>query len=77
MTSPSGWRTFTFREGWLRKLGFSMKAEQAASLLARTPHFGDLDESEILELGACARRRTYRKGDYIFHQGDTGDALSS
>ena len=52
-----------------------MKAEQAASLLARTSLFAHLDESELLGLGACARRRTYRKGEFIFHQGDPGDAV--
>lgn len=52
-----------------------MTAEQAASLLARTPLFAGLDEPELLGLGACARRRNYRKGEYIFHQGDTGDAV--
>ncbi|HXT45235.1 MAG TPA: Crp/Fnr family transcriptional regulator [Pseudonocardiaceae bacterium] len=52
-----------------------MKAEQAASLLARTSLFADLDESELLGLGACARRRTYSKGEFIFHQGDPGDAV--
>lgn len=61
--------------GWLRKLGFSMKAEQAASLLARTPLFAGLDESELLGLGVCPRRRSYQRGQYIFHQGDTGDAV--
>src|SRR5205823_11842634 len=59
----------------LRKLGFSMKAEQAASLLARTSLFAGLDESELRGLGACARRRSYRKGEFIFHQGDPGDAV--
>jgi CRP-like cAMP-binding protein len=52
-----------------------MKAEQAASLLARTPLFAGLNESELLGLGACARQRSYRRGQYIFHQGDTGDAV--
>jgi CRP/FNR family cyclic AMP-dependent transcriptional regulator len=52
-----------------------MKAEQAASLLGRTPLFAGLDESELLGLGACAHRRIYRRGEYIFHQGDTGDAV--
>ena len=52
-----------------------MKAEQAASLLGRTPLFAGLDESELLALGACAHRRIYRRGEYIFHQGDTGDAV--
>ena len=52
-----------------------MKAEQAATLLARTPLFAGLDASELLALGACAGRRTYQKGEHIFHQGDTGDAV--
>jgi CRP/FNR family cyclic AMP-dependent transcriptional regulator len=52
-----------------------MKAEQAAALLARTPLFAGLDGAELLGLGACAHRRNYRKGEYIFHQGDTGDAV--
>ena len=52
-----------------------MKAEQAASLLGRTPLFAGLAESELLGLGACAHRRIYRRGEYIFHQGDTGDAV--
>ncbi|MFZ2119128.1 MAG: Crp/Fnr family transcriptional regulator [Pseudonocardiaceae bacterium] len=59
----------------MRKLGFSMKAEQAASLLGRTPLCAGLDEAELMRLGACATRRIYRKGQYIFHQGDTGDAV--
>src|SRR5919202_3683038 len=52
-----------------------MKAEQAATLLARTSLFAGLDESELLALGACARRRTYQKGEHVFHQGDAGDAV--
>ena len=52
-----------------------MTAEQAASLLARTPLFAGLNESELVGLGACARRRSYRRGQYVFHQGDTGDAV--
>ncbi|MGH3549688.1 MAG: Crp/Fnr family transcriptional regulator [Pseudonocardiaceae bacterium] len=52
-----------------------MNAEQAASLLARTPLFAGLDHSELLDLGACARRRVYQKGEHIFHQGDPGDAV--
>ena len=52
-----------------------MDAQQAAALLAKTPLFADLEPSELLRLGALARRRAYGKGDYIFHQGDAGDAL--
>jgi CRP-like cAMP-binding protein len=52
-----------------------MDAQQAAALLAKAPLFVDLEPSELLRLGALARRRAYGKGDYIFHQGDAGDAL--
>lgn len=52
-----------------------MKAEQAASLLAQTPLFTGLDQSELVKLGTHARRRSYQKGEHIFHQGDTGDAV--
>lgn len=69
------WRGLGFGARWLRNLGLSMNAEQAASLLAKTPLFAGLDESELLGLGACAHRRSYHKGEYIFHQGDTGNAV--
>jgi CRP/FNR family transcriptional regulator, cyclic AMP receptor protein len=69
------WRGLGFGARWLRNLGLSMKAEHAASLLAKTPLFAGLDESELLGLGACAHRRSYHKGEYIFHQGDTGSAV--
>src|SRR5579859_3113417 len=52
-----------------------MEARQAASLLARTPLFADLEPEELLALGADARRRGYRKGDYLCRQGDPGEAL--
>jgi CRP-like cAMP-binding protein len=52
-----------------------MKAEQAAFLLGRTPLFVGLEQAELLALGAGARWRRYRKGEYIFHQGDAGDSL--
>ncbi|MGH4025153.1 MAG: Crp/Fnr family transcriptional regulator [Pseudonocardiaceae bacterium] len=52
-----------------------MKIEQAASLLGKAPLFAGLDQSELCELGAGARQRSYRKGQHIFHQGDPGDAV--
>jgi len=52
-----------------------MDAQQAAALLARAPLFADLEPAELLGLGALARRRAYSKGEYIFHQGEAGDAL--
>ncbi len=52
-----------------------MNVEHAASLLGRASLFAGLDQSELRELGACTRRRGYRKGEHIFHQGDPGDAV--
>ena len=52
-----------------------MRAEQTAALLAKTSLFAGLDQPELLALGACAGRRTYQKGEHIFHQGDPGDAV--
>ncbi len=52
-----------------------MEAEQAASLLAVTPLFANLDRAELLALGADARRRVYGKGEYICRQGDPGESL--
>jgi CRP-like cAMP-binding protein len=52
-----------------------MDAQQAATLLAKAPLFADLEQAELIGLGELAHRRAYRKGEYIFHQGDAGDAL--
>lgn len=52
-----------------------MNAEQAAALLARTSLFAGLDQFELLRLGGRTRRRSYSKGEHVFHQGDIGDAV--
>jgi CRP/FNR family cyclic AMP-dependent transcriptional regulator len=43
--------------------------------LARSSLLGGLAEEDLARLAARARRRTYRRGAAIFHQGDPGDAL--
>ena len=52
-----------------------MKTEQAASLLAATPLFCGLQRAELLALAEGVRPRNYPKNQFIFHQGDHGDAL--
>jgi CRP/FNR family cyclic AMP-dependent transcriptional regulator len=52
-----------------------MRAEQAAALLARTELFADLDPAALLRLGDRAVKRSFRKGQLIFHQGDLGDSM--
>jgi CRP/FNR family cyclic AMP-dependent transcriptional regulator len=52
-----------------------MRTEQTVSLLARTRLFGELDHESLARVGARAGKRTYRKGQLIFVQGDLGDTL--
>lgn len=52
-----------------------MKPEQAATLLGTTAVFGALSSDQLLQLAESMRRRTYRKGQYLFNQGDPGDHL--
>lgn len=52
-----------------------MKAELAASLLARTDLFGGLDQETLGALAERSRTRIVRKGQFVFHEGDPGDAL--
>lgn len=46
-----------------------------AELLAQSPLLRHLPEESLSRLAAVARRRTYRRGEVIFHQGDPGDTL--
>jgi len=52
-----------------------MRTDQAVSLLSRTQLFGDLDHDTLARLGDRAVERTYRRGQLVCHEGDTGDAL--
>jgi CRP/FNR family cyclic AMP-dependent transcriptional regulator len=52
-----------------------MKPEQAATLLSTTAVFGGLTADQLLQVARSMRSRTYRKGQYVFNQGDPGDHL--
>lgn len=52
-----------------------MRTQQAASLLATTKLFGDLDDQTLDRLAERAVERNYKKGQLVFHQGDAADAL--
>ena len=43
--------------------------------LKGTDIFGALDDDTLAQLAAACRTRTYRKGQYVFYQGDPGDTL--
>ena len=47
----------------------------AAEVLRRTELFRGLDDEALAQVGAAGRWRTYRRGQYIWYQGDPGDAL--
>jgi CRP/FNR family cyclic AMP-dependent transcriptional regulator len=46
-----------------------------AESLARSPLLANLPAEALGRLASAARRRTYRRGEVVFHQGDPGDAL--
>ena len=46
-----------------------------ADMLAGSYLLRNLPEESISRLANAARRRTYRRGEVVFHQGDPGDAL--
>ncbi len=52
-----------------------MVAPHTAEILTRSPLLRDLPEEPVARLAAAARRRTYKRGEVIFHLGDPGDSL--
>ena len=48
---------------------------QSSAVLAHSPLLANLPEDALARLGSVARRRSYRRGEVIFHQGDPGDSL--
>ena len=44
-------------------------------VLTHSPLLANLPPDALGRLGSVARRRTYRRGEVIFHQGDPGDSL--
>ncbi len=51
-----------------------MDDEQVRELLKGSPLFTHLDESSLANLFGRSIRRSYRRGERIFHQGDLGDS---
>jgi CRP-like cAMP-binding protein len=47
----------------------------AVEVLRRTELFGSLSDDELQRLAATSRTRTYRRGQYLWYQGDPGDSL--
>jgi CRP/FNR family transcriptional regulator, cyclic AMP receptor protein len=52
-----------------------MATLEVVEALGRAPLLRNLPEESLPALAAVARRRTYRRGEVIFHQGDAGDTL--
>lgn len=52
-----------------------MTAEEAASLLAGTRLFGDVDADTLKLLGQRSTTRSFQPGQLVFREGDPGDAL--
>ena len=50
-------------------------SEEAAALLARTELFAGFDPAALKTLAPLLVKRTYGKGQILFHQGDPGDSL--
>jgi CRP/FNR family cyclic AMP-dependent transcriptional regulator len=46
-----------------------------SDVLARSPLLANLPPESLSHLASAARRRSYRRGEVIFHQGDPGDSL--
>jgi CRP/FNR family cyclic AMP-dependent transcriptional regulator len=53
----------------------SVDPRPAVEILRRTDLFRGLDDEALAEVGLACRRRTYRRGQYIWYQGDPGDTL--
>jgi CRP-like cAMP-binding protein len=47
----------------------------AVEVFTRSPLLASLPPESLTILASAARRRSYRRGEVIFHQGDSGDAL--
>lgn len=52
-----------------------MDLSSVVGALKGTDLFGALDDDTLAQLAAACRTRTYRKGQYVFYQGDPGDTL--
>jgi CRP/FNR family cyclic AMP-dependent transcriptional regulator len=50
-------------------------ASEAGDLLITVPALAPLSRDDLMDLAASARRRSYAKGQVIFHRDDPGDSL--
>jgi CRP/FNR family cyclic AMP-dependent transcriptional regulator len=55
--------------------GSPQAASEARELLGNVPALAVLSRDDLLDLAASARRRSYAKGQLIFHRDDPGDSL--
>ncbi|NOY05535.1 MAG: cyclic nucleotide-binding domain-containing protein [Chlorobi bacterium] len=62
MSNPILWRNL-FRQ---------KKAESLLDVLRNVPIFEDLSRSELKSIERILHRRSYRRGEYIFREGETG-----
>lgn len=49
--------------------------EDPAAILRQAPLFAELPAEELRQLAALLRRRTFRRGEVIFHRGDPAGAM--
>ena len=52
-----------------------MADDPSLTLLARCPLFAGVPPDDLRDVARHLRRRRFRRGEVIFHQGDPGDAL--
>lgn len=57
------------------RTGSPQAASEARELLGGVPTLAVLSRDDLLDLAASARRRSYAKGQVIFHRDDPGDSL--
>ena len=50
-------------------------ASDHTATIEKVPFFSGLDAESLAELGAAARRRTFRAGEIVFHRDDPGQVL--
>ena len=55
--------------------GSPQRGSEARDLLATVPVLASLSRDDLLDLAASARKRSYAKGQVIFHRDDPGDSL--
>jgi len=55
-------------------MGAAITLEQIINFLLEAPMFGDLDPTELSEVVHIMQVQRLREGQYVFRQGDTGDA---